>query len=409
MALFKYVAINSNGQRITGEKTVANKDEIVRFLMDKDLTVVSISEKLSLNFNNMFSSDIGGLPLKERLVIVKQLSTMISAGIPIIQALDILVQQSEKPSLKTKMMNVYRSIEAGSTLAESFRKEAGIFTDVHLNLLAAGEKSANLTEMLDRIAEDLEKSRNLRGKIVGALIYPAIIFVVMIVVVILMITTMIPQVKELYLTLGQTELPFVTQILVDIGNLFSNPVAVLFIITILLAAYATFKYANTTVAGKRFIDEVQLKAPIFGSLTRKAEVVQFCRLFSMLMASGVQIIEAIEIVENASGNQIFKDVLNKSRNEITKGVTLSQAITKFNKLEAFPLILIKIISTGEESGKLDHMLRDMGRFYEAELDQAASNLTKSMEPLIMVIAGGMVAFLAIAVYLPMFQVGQFVK
>ncbi len=409
MSIYKYVAITKEGKRITGETEADNKETVLNFLQQKDLTIVSVSEKVGVKLNEMLSNDIGGLPLKERLILVKQLATMISAGIPVIQAIDILVQQAERPSLKAKLQDVYKSIESGSSLSEAFRRQPGIFTDIHLSLLAAGEKSANLNEMLLKIADDLEKSNNLRGKIVGALIYPSIIFVALIVVFILMITTMIPQVKDLYKTLGQDQLPAVTQVLVDVGNLFVNPVFLVVLVVLIIAAVASYKYANSTEGGKRFIDRLKLRMPIFGPILKEYEIVQFTRLMSMLMKSGIQIIEVINIVTNSAGNQVYKDILKKSADEVTKGSGLAMAIAKYNEQEAFPLILVRIMSTGEESGKLDQIMQDMSTFYQSELDQVTSNLTKVLEPLIMVIAGGMVAFLAIAVYLPIFQVGQYVQ
>jgi len=409
MGVYRYIAITKEGERITGEREADSKDTVLRFLQDKNFTVVSLNEKVGVQLDKLLSGDVGGMPLKDKLVLVRQLSTMISAGIPIIQAIDILVQQEEKPAMKAKLLNIYKSIESGSSLSEAFRRQPGIFSEIHMSLLQAGEKSANLNEMLLKIADDLEKSNSIRGKIIGAMIYPAIIFIALIGVFVLMITTMIPQVKELYESLGQHQLPAVTQILVDIGNLFTNPFFLVVLVIVIISIIATYRYADTTEKGKRFIDRMKLKIPIFGGIIKKAEIVQFTRLLSMLMKSGIQIIDAITIVRNSSGNKIYKDILTKSIDEVTKGNGLAVSIAKYNEYDAFPIILVRIMSTGEESGKLDQILQDMSVFYQAELDQVTSNLTKIMEPLIMVLAGGMVAFLAIAVYLPIFQVGQYVQ
>ncbi len=409
MAFFKYVVTTSAGQRIEGEKESASKEDLVNYLQSQSFTIISISENIGINFDRIFQSDVGGLPLNDKVVLLKQLSTMVGANIPIIQAIDIIIQQTEKKSLKIKLQNIYKSIEAGTSLAEAFQKEGGLLSDVHLNLLAAGEQSANLNEMLEKIAIDLEKTKSLKGKITGALIYPAIIFIAIIVVVFLMITVMIPQVKDLYLSLGQTELPAITQFLVDLGQSFNNPVTVVVMIILVISAIGLYKYSYTTPKGAEFFDRLKLKIPVFGQLIQKSEVAQFCRLTAMLAKSGIQIIEAIEIVGNASGNRIFKNIILNSKQEVIKGSTISLGIAKYNEKSAFPVVLVRIISTGEESGKLDKILEDMAAFYEGEVQQLADNLTKLMEPLIMVIAGGLVGFLAIAVYLPIFQVGQLVK
>lgn len=409
MAFFKYVVTTSAGQRIEGEKESSSKEDLVNYLQSQSFTVISISENIGFRLERLVQSDVGGLPLKDKVIFLKQLSTMVGANIPIIQAIDILIQQTEKKSLKTKLQNIYKSIEAGTSLAEAFQKEGGLLSEVHLNLLAAGEQSANLNEMLEKITLDLEKSKNLKGKITGALIYPTIIFIAIVVVVFLMITVMIPQVKDLYQSLGQAELPAVTQFLVSLGESFNNPVTIVVLIMLVISAIGIYRYAYTTEKGAEFIDTLKLRIPIFGQLIQKSEVSQFCRLMSMLAKSGIQIIESVEIVGNASGNKVFKNIILNSKNEIVKGSTISIGLAKYNKKEAFPVVLIRIIATGEESGKVDKILDDMSAFYESEVQQIADNLTKLMEPLIMVIAGGLVAFLAIAVYLPIFQVGQIVS
>lgn len=408
MALYSFKVIDRTGKKISGEREADSTDEVVKSLYDKGYTIISVDEKLSVQFSKILSGDIGGIPLKEKLMIAKQLSTMISAGIPIIQAIDILVQQTEKASLKSQLLSVYKSIEAGSSLSNSFKKQKGIFNDIHINLMAAGEKSANLNEMLNRIAEDLEKNKNLRGKITGALIYPAIIFIVLIIVFFLMVTTMIPQVKELYKSLGKDELPFITELLLSIGNIFTNPLSLTIIVLVIVSIVLIYRYLYKTESGRTSIDRLKLKVPIFGLIISKYEIVQFCRIMSMLLKSGVPIIDSINIVANSSDNKIFKDILLKSVDEVTKGTPLSVSMAKLNEKNAFPSILIKIMSSGEESGKLDQILEDMGKYYESELEQLSNNLTKLMEPLIMVLAGGMVAFLAISVYLPIFQVGDLV-
>ncbi len=409
MAVFQYVVSSITGQRVSGEKEAANKEELINYLHSQNFTVISANEKIGVNFSKLFQSDIGGLPLADKVILLKQLATMVGANIPIIQAVDILVQQTDKPGLKAKLQNVYKSIEAGTTLSDAFRREPGLMSEVHLNLMAAGEKSANLNEMLDKIAKDLEKSKNLRGKITGALIYPVIIVSVMIVVIFIMLTTMVPQVKDLYTSLGQSELPFATQLLVNVGNSLGQPLTIITLLILVVGVFSIYKYAQSTEKGRELLDGFKLKIPVFGTLIQKSEVAQFCRLSAMLIKSGIQIIDTIQIVANASENTVFRKILLNTKEEVTKGSTVAVGLAKYNKKNAFPVILIRIIATGEEAGKFDKIMEDMSEFYESEVQQVADNLTKLMEPLIMIVAGGLVAFLAIAVYLPIFQVGQFVQ
>lgn len=409
MAQFKYSVVNGQGQRINGVKEAESEAELTEYLYSQGYTIISIDEKIGIDLKALANTEIGGLPIGDRVILVKQLATMITAGIPLLQALDILIQQTEKESLKEKLQRIYKMVQAGTSLSDSFKREPGIFNEVQINLLAAGEKSGNLNEILQKIAIDLEKTKNLRSKILGAMIYPVIIFIVMGIVLAVMVLFMVPQVEQLYEGFGETELPFITQILVDFANLFSNPLTIVFLIIILIALFVLYKYYNSTTGGRFAIDRLKLKIPVFGNLIQKIEISEFCRLTSMLIESGIPILEVLDIVSKASGNVLFSSVLVKSKEELVKGQSLALSIAKYNKYNVYPLILIKIIATGEESGKLDLILSDMGKFYENEVEQITSNLTKLMEPFILIVAGGMVALLAVGIYLPMYQLGQVIN
>lgn len=407
---YRYTAVNQEGKRIEGTRDADSRESVVSFLNSKNMTVISVSEKLGLSFDNILSTDIGGLPLSEKVVLTKQLSTMISAGIPMIQAIDILVQQAEKESLKNKLREVYRSLESGQSLSDSFRKQKGIFTEVQLSLLSAGEESGNLNEMLLKVAKDMEESKNLRGKITGALIYPAIIFVVLMLVLGVMIVFMIPQIEALYESLdSDLELPIITRIFVYIGNAFSNPFTLGIIVFTLVSLFLGYRAYYATPGGRILIDRYKLKIPVFGNLISKVELVQFTRILSMLLKSGIPIIDAINITSRALNNQTFKNTIAASVEDVTRGESLSIALAKNNTYNALPLILIRMIATGEESGKLDQVLDDVSGFYDAEVKQVTDNLTKSMEPFILVIVGVLVALLAVAIYYPVYQIMQAVE
>lgn len=408
MAEYKYLALTSAGQSVEGVKAGDSEQEIIEFLRSTGLNPVLVEEKLSFNFTKALNVEIGGISLNEKVIFTKQLSTMIGAGIPIVQSLDILVQQTEKDSIKEKFQRVYKFVEAGMSLSESFRKEGGLLNEIQINLMSAGEKSGNLTEMMQKISEDLEKSKKLRGKITGALIYPAIIFVVMAGVMFVMITFMVPQVKELYSSLGQTDLPFITQVLVNIGESIGRIETILVLTTLLVTGYLGYRYYYGTPEGKLRIDAIKLRIPVFGNLTRKVEVAEFCRIVSMLMASGIPVIEALDITGRAMGNGVFQNIVLKSKEEVTVGSSISISLAKYNTKNAFPPILIRMLATAEESGKVGFVLNDLASFYQEEVDQIAGNLSKLVEPIILVIVGVMVGFLAVAIYLPIYQVGQIV-
>ncbi len=409
MAMFKYVALNSSGGQIEGKKEAESKDELLRFLTNQGLTVMSITEDLGLNFDELGSIELTGISLKTKVLLSKQLATMIGAGIPLIQAIKIISEQAEEKFVQEKFSEIYKKIEAGSSLSVAFEQVGGIFSEVQINLIAAGEKSGNLNDMLDKVAEDLEKSKNLRGKITGAMIYPAIIFVVMILIMFVMIVFMVPQIEQLYTSLGAEDIPLVTRILVGIGKFASNPLFILTLIMGVIGIFISYRFFVSVPERKIIVDKLFLKLPVFGNLLTKIQLAEFCRLTSMLMRSGIPIIEAIEIVSKAMPSEVFKKVILDSKEELTKGNSLSIGIAKSNINNAFPTILIRIISTGEESGKLDQVLDDMNKFYEAEVEQITGNLTKLLEPFILVLVGGMVAFLAVAIYLPIYTVGNFIN
>ncbi len=408
MAEFRYIALTSSGQTVEGTKSGDSEQEIIEYLKSTNLNPVLVEEKLSFNINKALNVEIGGISLNEKVIFTKQLSTMIGAGIPIVQALDILVQQTEKQSIKDKFVRVYKSVEAGMSLSEAFRKETGLLNEIQINLMSAGEKSGNLTEMMQKISEDLAKSKNLRGKITGALIYPAIIFVVMGGVLFVMITFMVPQVKELYSSLGQDELPFITQMLVNIGENLGKVETILILATLAVTGFLGYRYYYSTPGGRIRIDSIKLRIPIFGNLTRKVEVAEFCRIMSMLLASGIPVIEAMEITGRAMQNGVFQNIILKAKDEITVGNSMSISIAKYNTKNGFPPILLRMLATAEESGKVGFVLDDLSAFYQEEVDQIAGNLSKLVEPIILVIVGIMVGFLAVAIYLPIYQVGQIV-
>jgi type IV pilus assembly protein PilC len=409
MTEFTYTVVTANGEKTEGKKQASNKEELVRFLTSKGYTIITLHEEFSFSFKKLASKEIGGLGLAERVLIAKQLSTMISAGIPILQAIGILADQSSKPSLKAKFEDLYKKIESGSTLSKAFEAVGGIFSEVQINLLAAGEKSGNLNEMFIKVAEDLEKSKNLRGKVLGALIYPVIIFVVLILVVGVMILFMVPQIKELYEQFDQEKpLPIVTRILVSIGEKLGNPFVLIGLVVGIISIVISYRVYTSDKRRRVVVDKLKLKVPVFGNLIKKIQLTEFCRLTSMLIKSGIPIIEAIEIVAKAMSNTVYENIIIQAKEEVTKGTAFSLSIAKNNYKDAFPPILLRVIATGEDAGKLDKVLEDMYLFYNDEVEQITSNLTKLMEPFILVIVGGLVAFLAVAIYLPIYQVGNLV-
>jgi type IV pilus assembly protein PilC len=405
MANYKYVAYSPKGKKTEGVYEAETREQVADYLHEQGLTVVSITEDIMTDLQRLANIQIGGLPIKEKVIFAKQLSLMLASGVPVVQALRILADQQKNISIKDKLRDIYTQVESGNKLSDAFTGST-FFNEVQLNLIAAGEKSGNLNIMLEQVADDLEKSKNLRGKIQGAMIYPVIIFIVLILVMVVVLVFMVPSVKDLYSDLGGGELPGVTQLLVNISGFFTNPFGIVTTLLVTLFSVIGFRYYYSTKGGRNMIDKMLLKMPIFGSLLVKIQLTQFCRLLSMLMKSGVPIIEAMNVVAKALGNATFRNVVENAAIEVTKGTPISVPLASG---KVFPEILLKIIATGEDTGNLDQVLADMGKYYANEVDEITSNLTKLMEPIILLIVGGMVGFIAIAVYLPIYSIGQFIN
>jgi len=403
---FKYTIINNNGKKLVGYKEANNKEEIFTYFNKVGYTVISIQEDIFSNFKKIFKQEIGGIPLKDKVFLFKQLKIMVTAAVPILQIIDILKQQSQKYSIKIILDNIYNSIESGKSISQSFSQQKSLISEVQASLLEVGEKSGKLPEIITKITEDLEKQFVLRSKIVGALIYPIIILVLLLGVIIFMIIFMVPQIKDLYNSFGQTELPVATKILVGIGELFTNLTSVIPLLVLILGSILGFITYSKTNIGKINLEKLRLKIPIIGNLYKLVQIVQLTRVLYVLLDSGVSIINALEISKNSVNSYTLKNIISNSKEDVIKGLNLSVALSKDNTLNFIPEIILKLIAVGEESGQISSVLKDINNFYEQELDQVTKNLTKTLEPLIMLVVGIMVMFLALAVYSPTVQLIQ---
>jgi type IV pilus assembly protein PilC len=400
MPVYEYAAVDNSGKSIKGDYEAKNRNEVVDFLHEKNLVVLHIDEKVKFGLKDIMKIQIGGIPLTNKVVFSKQLATMLSAGLPLLQALEVLSSQEKNAALKKALDNIVSLVEGGSKLSKAFARQKGVYSAVELNLIAAGEESGNLVEMIQKIADNMEKQKDFKAKLQGAMIYPAIIFVAIIVVVILLMIFMVPAVEELYQDFG-SELPWITQFVVNISNFFiSFWWALLFVV---VAGVISVRYYYSTPPGKEVIDRFLLSMPIFGKLTTKMQIAEFARLLSMLLKSGIPIIDALNIVAGALPNVHYKKALKEIALEVEKGIPLAVPISKN---EDFPLIVSRIIATGENTGNLDKVLEDLAKYYQTEVDNITANLTKLMEPVILLIVGGVVAFLALVVYMPIYQLAD---
>jgi type IV pilus assembly protein PilC len=327
---------------------------------------------------------------------------MIDAGLPIVQCLDILAQQSENKLLRNTIGTIRKDVEQGCTLADALRKHPKVFDDLYVNMVEAGEAGGILNTILNRIALFIEKANRLKKKVKGAMIYPcAIVFVAIVVVAVLMIWV-IPVFAELYGSMGKA-LPLPTQICINISNWFVAYWYVLVLGAIGVVMSISFYYK--TPQGHMNIDRLLLRMPIIGDLLRKVAVARFSQNMALLLSSGVPILDGLAITGKTAGNKVVEKAIMESRISISQGKTVAEPL---RDSKIFPPLVCQMVAVGESTGGLDAMLKKVAELYEEEVDDAVNNLTAMMEPMIMVVLGVILGGLVIAMYLPIFQMGSLV-
>jgi type IV pilus assembly protein PilC len=400
MKKFKYSARDTKGKVVQGDIEAKDVQAVTDMLHERGLIVVSVKEGLGIDLERLNEINIGGVPMKDKVVFMRQMATMVGAGLPLTRALEIMVQQAENPLFRRILGNVLSSIQSGKTLADSFRAEEDVFDDITINLIEAGEESGNLEIILEKLAVELEEKNALGSKIKSALIYPAIILLVIIGVVLLMMFVLVPAMSEIYSDFD-AELPFVTTLLMGMSEFFINYWWA--VLTVLLVLIVGGKYYLDTSKGKRNFDKLILKVPVLGKIITKMQISQFTRILGLLLGSGLPIIKAIELTAQSLSNEMFRDTLMEAKDEVEKGGPLAIPIARS---DYFPLLVSSMIAVGEETGEMDAVLEKVSQYYKDEVDEATSNLSTILEPLFLILMGGAIGFIAMAVYMPMFQLSS---
>ena len=386
------------GKIQSGEVEAGSKKAAVSKLKSQNIRPTSIKikgERIAL-----FGPKVHKITNKDVVVFTRQLSTMVDAGLPLLQCLDILGKQLENPTFGKKILQVKDNIEIGNNLSESLKKFPEIWDSLFCNLVEAGEAGGILDVILRRIAEYIEKAEALKKKVKSAMVYPGAIVTVAFVVVAFLMIFVIPAFATMFEGGGQ-ELPGPTQIVMDVSKFFQNQWYV--IIGGAVAFVFVFKKVYATERGNIEIDRFALKLPIFGILIRKVSVAKFSRTLSTLISSGVPIIEGLNICARTSGNKIVELAVVKTINAVKEGETIAAPLSREN---VFPPMVIQMIDVGETSGSLDKMLSKIADFYDGEVDAAVEGLTALLEPMLMVFLGCIVGFIVAAMYLPIFQMGS---
>jgi type IV pilus assembly protein PilC len=393
MPRFNYVGVASNGKQVKGELQAANKNEVVSLLRKKKVRAISITAK-QISFNLSIGSSI---KLQEVSRFTRQLAAMTSAGLPLVQCLDILVSQTENKRFSQKIQQISSDIQVGSTLADALSKHPQIFNSLYCNMVAAGEASGNLDGVLNRIAEYQEKSEGLRRKIKGAMTYPMIVSIVAVIVTGVMLTFIVPTFAQMFVDLGGT-LPLPTRIVMGLSGFLRKYLALLLLA--IAGMVIGYIFYNRTENGRFNIDTVKLNLPILGDLVRKSSVSRFSQTFSTLLTSGVTILEALSITAKTAGNKVLEKGLLRTLERISGGQSIAEPLKDTG---VFPPMVIQMIAVGEKTGDLSGMLLKISDFYKEEVDAAVDALTSIIEPIMIVILGIVVGGILISMYLPMFN------
>jgi type IV pilus assembly protein PilC len=397
MPYFNYTIRDANGQTRSGKVEAPNAEELRKRLQAEGLQVIEITEDRKAP--RVPAGGYGRVKLSDLAIFARQFSTMLDAGVSLIRCLDVLQAQTNNARLRKILMDLSARVESGESLSRSMARHPKAFSQLIIGLIRAGEVGGVLEESLQRIAGFLEKDVELRRKIRSALTYPVIVLLAAVGIVIFLVSWLVPQFASLFKELGIKELPAPTQFLVDLSALFTERwyVVIIAVVAILIA----YKLFVSTRVGRRVADRVKLRVPVFGPLHHKIVMARFSRTMGTLLASGVPILQAMETVAGVVGNSVVSDAVIESRARIREGEKIADPL---QRSKMFPPMVVHMVSVGEESGSLDHMLNKIADFYENEVEMTIASLTAAIEPVMIVLLGIIVGFIVISMFLPMIEV-----
>ncbi|MEP6887530.1 MAG: type II secretion system F family protein [Nitrospirales bacterium] len=402
MATFAYVGKTRHGAVKKGEVIAKTRDEAIEQLRKLNVGVTSLQEKV-LSEGLLARLSGTGIKDKDLVVFTRQFSTMINAGLPLVQCLDILSTQSENKFLGKAVGGIKLDVEGGSTFADALKRHPKVFDDLYVNMVHAGEVGGLLDTILLRLAKHIEKAMKLKSAIKSAMVYPSAIIGVAVIVITILMIWVIPIFAKMFMEMsgGKVGLPGPTQFVINLSE-FMQSYIVYIVIALGGIIYGVKRY-YATANGRIVIDRLLLKMPVVGELIRKASVATFTRTLGTLITSGVPIMDGLMITAKTSGNKIVEHAILEARQSISGGKTLADPLSKS---AVFPKMVTHMISVGESTGALDAMLGKIADFYDDEVDQAVASLTALLEPVMMVFLGVVIGFIVIAMYLPIFKMAS---
>lgn len=395
MIIFSYKGKDKNANSVAGTIEAVDIKQASNLLREHGITIISLSQKKDVNvtaltekFQKVSESDL--------VSFTRQLSTMITAGLPLTDALTILKSQS-RPAMANLIGGIIRDIEGGANLATALEKRGHVFSRIYVALVKAGESAGVLDKVLARLSDNLEKQREFKSKTKGALVYPAIVIMAMVIVAFVMMIFVIPKLTDLYKDM-EIDLPAPTLFLIAISG-FMVKFWWLIIIAVIVGVFLFQSWRKTPI-GMRMFDTFMLRLPIFGPLKKQITLAEFCRTFGLLSGAGIPIIEALNIVSEAMDNLVLREGVVAASKQVEKGFPLATAIAEN---DYYPQILSQMIRVGEETGKIDEVLTKLSAYFESESEQLVKGLTTALEPLIMIVLGLGVAFLVMSIIMPIYQ------
>ncbi|MDD5439566.1 MAG: type II secretion system F family protein [Candidatus Omnitrophica bacterium] len=405
MILFEYSAKDAQGKMIKGIVEANDRKAAVDILRKKNLIILSLADKkpafsLATLFPFLRSNKI---KTDDIVIFSRQMATVVAAGIPLVNALDIIGEQMEKPALRARIFKIRDDVEAGASLSEALGKDKDFFSSFFVNMIRAGETSGTLDEILERLAQYIEKSDTLQRKVKSAMVYPLVVSCMAVAVTMILMVKVIPVFKDIYAGFGAA-LPGPTQVLINVSDFLTKNI-ILIIGAVVGIVFGVQRYAATK-DGRRRLDRMQLGLPIFGPLIRKVAVSKFTRTFSTLVRSGVPILNALDIVGKTAGNVIVEDAVENVKKNVREGENIAGPLSK---TAVFPPMVVRMISIGEKTGQLEKMLTKIADFYDAQVDIAVTALSSLIEPLIIAFLGIVIGGIVACMFLPVLNISTVIS
>jgi len=405
MPTYTFQAMNSKGDEVRDEIEAGSQEEAVNKIRELGLFPTQVRQKAARRSTTAAAAapaarrrgglTLGGVSNKQLCVFTRQLSTLQDAGLPLVRSLKILEGQMRPCKLKDVVAEVAEDVESGSTFSESLAKHPRAFDRLYVNMVRAGEAGGALDTILERLAEFREKARQLKRKIIGAMIYPVVVITIATAILILIMVVIVPKFQDIFKSFN-TELPVMTKILINVATWLKTYIA--FVVLIPVVLYVIVKLMKRSRGGRYFIDNVKLHLPVFGSIVSKSTVSSFARTLGTLIASGVPILEALNIVRDTTGNEVVARAIAKVHDSIREGDTIAEPLRASGVVDE---VVVNMIDVGEETGELDKMLVKVADNFDDEVDTLVASMMSLIEPLIIVVLGGAVAFIVISLFLPL--------